>query len=326
MEDGNWWIHPDTNRTWTNYTFCLDPVDINFRRTVSQITVTGLSVSLVSLLISLLILFAFPALKCARNTIHINTFLSVAINNIAWLLWYYFVLFSPSVWSQNSVWCRLLQIFTTYFMLTTYFWMLCEGTFLRMIAVRTFIKEEFWVCCLLVLGWLVPGVVLVPYVVYRYQYEDELCWMSMDGQSMIFLAVPVITVIIINIYFLCSVVKVLRHKLRFENNFNRKNDVTFKSAKAVLILIPIFGLHFLLMPMRPESGSTLEYVYEVVSSITTSTQGLAVSFLLCFCNNDVMRQIKVTFLRQGRRGSRHSRNNALRITGQKVSSCLRSFR
>ena len=162
-----------------------------------------------------------------------------------------------------------------------------------MIAVRTFIKEEFWVPWLMVLGWVVPGVVLVPYISYRYHYENELCWMNMDGQSIIFLAAPVVTVIIINIYFLCSVVTVLRHKLRFENTFNRKNDVTFKSAKAVLILIPIFGLHFLLMPMRPESGSTLEYVYEVVSSTVTSTQGLAVSFLLCLCNNDVVRQIKI---------------------------------
>ena len=137
----------------------------------------------------------------------------------------------------------------------------------------------------------------------------------MDGQSMIFLAVPVITVIIINIYFLCSVVKVLRHKLRFENNFNRKNDVTFKSAKAVLILIPIFGLHFLLMPMRPEPGSILEYVYEVVSSVTTSSQGMAVSFLLCFFNNEVVQQIKTTFIRRDRTETiRGSFNNKFNMT------------
>ena len=309
MEDGSWWIHPDTNRTWSNYTTCLDPVDISFRRTVNQITVAGLSISLVSLLISLIILSVFPALKCARNTIHINTFLSVAINNIAWLLWYFCVLSVPDVWSENSAWCRLLQIFTTYFMLTTYFWMLCEGTFLRMIAVRTFIKEEFWVSCLLALGWLAPGVILIPYVIYRYQYENELCWMEPNSQSMIFLAVPVITVIIINIYFLYSVVTVLRNKLRFENNFNKKNDVNFKSAKAVLILIPIFGLQFLLMPMRPEQGSTLEYVYEVISSVTTSTQGLAVSLLLCFCNNDVVRQIKITLLGADSRGTQITRRN-----------------
>ena len=314
MEDGTWWIHPDTNKTWTNYTTCLDLVDMSFRSTVNLITVIGLSVSLLFLLISLLVLLACPALRCTRNTIHMNLFLSMAVNNIAWLLWYYFVLFSPGVWSQNSVWCRVLQVFTTYFMLSTYFWMLCEGTFLRLIAVRTFIKEEFWLSCLLVLGWLVPAGAIVPYVVYRYYYENELCWMD-PGQSIIFLAVPVITVIIINIFFLGSVVRVLRHQLRFGNNFNRRNDVNFKSARAVLILIPIFGLHFLLMPMRPEPGSTLEYVYEVVSSVTTSSQGMAVSFLLCFFNNEVVQQIKTTFIRRDRTETiRGSFNNKFNMT------------
>ena len=52
-------------------------------------------------------------------------------------------------------------------------------------------------------------------------------------------------------------------ELEFQNNFNRNNNVTLKSAKAVCILVPIFGLHFLLMPMRPEHGSHLEYAYEV---------------------------------------------------------------
>ena len=83
------------------------------------------------------------------------------------------------------------------------------------------------------------------------------------GQSMVFLALPVIIVIIINIYFLWSVVLVIRNKIQFQNNFNRNNDVTMKSAKAVLILVPIFGIHFILMPMRPEPGSSIEYVYEV---------------------------------------------------------------
>ena len=68
-----------------------------------------------------------------------------------------------------------------------------------------------------------------------------------------------------------------------------------KSARAVLILIPIFGLHFLLIPMRPDAGSRFEYVYEVVSCISTSTQGLSVSFLLCFCNSDVYSLIRKHF-------------------------------
>ena len=41
------------------------------------------------------------------------------------------VLFQPWVWSENSVWCRALHSLTTALMVSTYFWMLCEGTYLR---------------------------------------------------------------------------------------------------------------------------------------------------------------------------------------------------
>ena len=35
-----------------------------------------------------------------------------------------------------QTWCKLLHIMTTYLMLTTYSWMLCEGTYLKVILVR----------------------------------------------------------------------------------------------------------------------------------------------------------------------------------------------
>ena len=167
---------------------------------------------------------------------------------------------------------------------------------MRMILVKTFLREEnLWIWCLLVLGWILPGTAVIAYVVFRHKYENELCWMD-PGQSIVFLAVPAICVILLNIFLLCNVIRVIRTKLIFENKFNRNNsDISMKSARAVLILIPIFGLHFLLIPMRPDTGSQLEYVYEVVSCISTSTQGLSVSFLLCFCNSDVSSIIKKQF-------------------------------
>ncbi len=45
-----------------------------------------------------------------------------------------------------------------------------------------------------------------------------------------------------------------------------------QAARAALMLVPILGLHFILLPMRPEAGSALEPVYEVVSAVTSSFQ------------------------------------------------------
>ena len=43
----------------------------------------------------------------------------------------------------------------------------------------------------------------------RLQYENEHCWMD-PGQSIYFLAVPSVIAILINIFFLCSVIRVIR--------------------------------------------------------------------------------------------------------------------
>ena len=160
------------------------------------ISETGLGLSTLFLILSLAVLTSFPSLRCCRNRIHMNLFLSMALNNITWLLWYVLVLFNSSVWSQNPVWCRVLHVVTTYFMLSTYSWMMCEGAFLWLLTTNTVLEEALWVRRLTLLGWLSPLLALVPYTAYRHFYENELCWMDHD-RSMLFLALPVISVILI---------------------------------------------------------------------------------------------------------------------------------
>ena len=63
----------------------------------------------------------------------------------------------------------------------------------------------------------------------------------------------------------------LRTKLRFENNFNRNNrNIMMKSVRATFILIPIFGLQFLLLPMRPKSVGSLSMSHSLLSWVELS--------------------------------------------------------
>ena len=39
-------------------------------------------------------------------------------------------------------------------------------------------------------------------------------------------------------------------------------------------------------------GASLEYAYEILSSLSTATQGLAVSVLLCFSNHEVVAKLR----------------------------------
>ena len=89
-ENGFWWVHPSSNRTWSNYTNCVDYQDLGFRNNMNTLSIVGLSSSLVCLLLSLLIFSSFRTLACGRVTMHKNLCISLLSSNISWLLWYNF--------------------------------------------------------------------------------------------------------------------------------------------------------------------------------------------------------------------------------------------
>ena len=49
-------------------------------------------------------------------------------------------------------------------------------------------------------------------------------------------------------------------------------ESSMKAARAALMLVPILGVHFVLLPMRPDSGSALEDIYLIASAIASSYQ------------------------------------------------------
>ena len=52
--------------------------------------------------------------------------------------------------------------------------------------------------------------------------------------------------------------------------------------RAAMFLIPILGINFLLLPIRPAGGSSFEYFYDIVSTIFSSFQGAFTIPILCF--------------------------------------------
>ena len=296
-ENGSWWTHPLTNRTWSNYTNCVDFNALNFHSLVNNIALFGLGFSLFFLLLSLVIFNIFKSLSCTRISVHKNFFLSLSLNNISWLVWYSFVLFDPHVFSSNILWCRVLHVITIFFTLTTYFWMLCEGTYLLLLLKFTLqIGQDCLVLwSLRVVGWLTPLLVVVPYVIYKQLYENESCWMD-TGSSQWFLGVPVIIIILSNIAILSNVIFILKGKLstdpRRETQVNQQENPSWKQIKAVMLLISILGINYVLVPIRPKKDTALENAYDIIAVTFSSFQGCFVAFLLCFTNSEVISQMK----------------------------------
>ena len=209
---------------------------------------------------------------------------------------------------SNSVWCRVLHIVNTYLLLSTYCWMLCEAVFLIMILVKTLLEEELLLTRLAVFGWGAPILIVIPYVTYRLQHENTNCWMG-KGDSDIFLYIPVLIIILLNLITLANIVRIIKtsttfqqlHRQRSSANSDPRSQsgseaprltVARQSSRAVLMLAPVFGLHFLLLPVSPDQDSAWEKVHAVISAVSSSTQGLVVSGILCFANKDVMEKFK----------------------------------
>ena len=295
LEDGTWYKHPETNKTWSDYTDCV-PVN-NFHHYMSILNVVGLSMSLVLLIISLCIFFSFRSLNCGRITMHKNLFMSFILCNTAWLVYFFFI-FEELFISMNPIWCQALHIVITYFTLSTYFWMLCEGAYLQLLLLDAFHSDKKRIYGLVSLGWGVPLILVIFYYGIVYQMKNEMCW-SDFGSANWLLVVPVIIIIILNIVFLSNVIRMLRAKLTADtpNHTARRstkyriNETTMKQAKAALFLIPILGINYLLLPIRPDPGSTskiFEHLYDFLSTLSSSFQGFFVSLLLCFTNSEVL--------------------------------------
>ena len=120
-----------------------------------------------------LICHIFRTLHCGRITMHKNLFLSMSINNIFWIIWYLCVLYQQDVISNNPVWCRALHCIKTYFMMTTYSWMLCEGSYLQLLLANTWGVKRWQLWTLIASGWSVPLFVMVPYTLFRALSAEE---------------------------------------------------------------------------------------------------------------------------------------------------------
>lgn len=295
LKNGTWFRHPISKQIWSNYTTCVDIGDLNWRQQVNSIYETGYLVSLVALLISLGILLYFKSLRCARTTLHMNLFASFAINNALWLLWYRIVVPQPDVIMENGLGCKILHVILHYFLLTNYAWMLCEGFYLHTLLVAAFISESRLVKWLYGLGWAMP---LVPSIIYTSlrasdQIDSKECWIN-ESPYTIVLIIPVCASMVLNLIFLCNIVRVLLIKLRAGPRIgsSRPSGTLLQAFRATLLLVPLLGLHYLVIPFRPPENHPWESVYEVTSAITASFQGLCVATLFCFCNGEVVAQIK----------------------------------
>ncbi|XP_054461399.1 calcitonin gene-related peptide type 1 receptor [Anoplopoma fimbria] len=319
-EDGQWFRHPDTNRTWSNYTLCNENTNAKLKSAyiLFYMAIVGHALSIASLLISLAIFFYFRSLSCQRITLHKNLFCSYVLNSALTITNLVAVVNNPELVGRNPVGCKVLQFFHMYMLGCNYFWMLCEGIYLHTLIVVAVFAEEQHLHWYYLLGWGFPLVPASIHAVARKKYFDDNCWMSVETHLLYAVHGPIVAALLVNLFFLLNIIRVLVTKLR--DTHRAESNMYMKAVRATLILVPLLGIQFVIIPWRPENRIAGE-VYECIMHILMHYHGLLVATIFCFFNGEVQAALKRQWMQYKTQwGQRRKDHCSMRSTSYTATS------
>nr|XP_027779657.1 vasoactive intestinal polypeptide receptor 2 isoform X2 [Marmota flaviventris] len=296
-----------------------DPEDegkVAFYVLVKAIYTLGYSVSLVSLATGSMILCLFRKLHCTRNYIHLNLFLSFILRAISVLVKDN-VLYSSSGTlhcpDQPSSWvgCKLSLVFFQYCIMANFYWLLVEGLYLHTLLVAVLPPSSCFLAYLLI-GWGIPTICIGAWTATRLSLEDTGCWDTNEHSVPWWvIRMPILISILVNFILFISILRILLQKLMSPDVGGNDQPQYKRLAKSTLLLIPLFGVHYVVFAAFP-IGISAKYqiLLELCggsfqvgaagrrgrapwAALTPSLlQGLVVAVLYCFLNSEVRCELK----------------------------------
>ncbi|XP_035706247.1 parathyroid hormone/parathyroid hormone-related peptide receptor isoform X2 [Folsomia candida] len=317
-ENGTWFVHPGTNKPWSNYSMCLggkvvnsdgeamqDSLIMEWLPIIKTISQVGYSLSMCTLIIAFLILISIKKLRCPRNTLHVNLFLSFMLRAFMALL--KDSLFIDGIGLPQSIvdgtifsaeksnWeCKLVTTLWQYFIVANYSWILMEGLYLHNLIFLAPFSDSSAITLYVLLGWGLPIPVIISWVVCRINFDDSLCWTTHHNNANLFLIVriPIIVTIVLNFLFFVNITRVLLVKLQSAVSIETRKYR--KWAKSTLVLVPLFGVHYMLfvgMSYYWGINPLIEVIWLFCDQLFASFQGFCVAILYCLLNGEVRSEI-----------------------------------
>ncbi|KAF2985816.1 hypothetical protein EK904_014943, partial [Melospiza melodia maxima] len=228
--------------------------------TIKIIYTVGYSVSITSLIIAVTVLIAFRRLRCPRNYIHIQLFFTFILKAVAIFIKDAVLFQEEGIdhCSFSTTECKISVVFCHYFMMTNFMWLLVEALYLNCLLLSSLShgRRYFW--------WL----------------KLTFSFSSLP---------PLKCYVQVNFVLFINIIRILLKKLDPRQiNFNNSSQYR-RLSRSTLLLIPLFGTHYIVFNFLPEHTSLGVRLY--LELCIGSFQGFIVAVLYCFLNQEVQTEI-----------------------------------
>ncbi|CAB1457638.1 unnamed protein product [Pleuronectes platessa] len=261
-----------------------------------QVYTAGYATSLISLISAIFVFTVFRKFHCTRNYIHINLFFSFILRASAVFI-KDGVLFSDENLDHcfmSTTSCKSAVAFFQFSILANYFWLLVEGMYLQTLLALTFVfqKKYFW--WYILIGWGLPTTIISAWILTRNFYDNKGCWDDTDVDFVWWIIkAPITASLLVNFIIFINVIRILVQKLRSPGVGGNDTSHFKRLAKSTLLLIPLFGMHYMLFAFLPEATGAEARLF--IELGVGSFQGFGVALLYCFLNGEVQAELKKRF-------------------------------
>ncbi|XP_035161406.1 parathyroid hormone 2 receptor isoform X2 [Callithrix jacchus] len=320
--NGTWDFMHSLNKTYANYSDCLRFLqpDISigkqefFERLYVMYTV-GYSISFGSLAVAILIIGYFRRLHCTRNYIHMHLFVSFMLRATSIFVKDRVVhahigvkeleslvmqddpqnsTEAPSVDKSQFIGCKTAVVMFIYFLATNYYWILVEGLYLHSLIFVAFFSDTKYLWGFILIGWGFPAAFVAAWAVARATLADARCWELSAGDIKWIYQAPILAAIGLNFVLFLNTVRVLATKIWETNAVGHDTRKQYrKLAKSTLVLVLVFGVHYIVFVCLPHSFTGLGWEIRMHCELFfNSFQGFFVSIIYCYCNGEVQAEVK----------------------------------
>ncbi|CAK9292988.1 unnamed protein product [Gordionus sp. m RMFG-2023] len=257
-------------KEWSNYSQCLK-IDLYYRR--QYVRIVAYIISILAILPALFIFKIFRLVRCTRVVLHENLMVSFLLRGITVIIFDSLYISQQNKWDESigisAKWCNYFAFLNKYLLITTYCWMFNEGVYLYNILIFALnVKDS--IKLYLAFGWGFPLIPLVIYVGLKWSRDHLGCWIMTASLTDWVINSICIIILLINVIFLIQIIKIIVVKLK---SGQQKEHLWYRQTlKAVLFLVPLFGIQILLTLYRPPLTNGFLEVYHILNSLLEGLQ------------------------------------------------------